>query len=358
VAAYRSAWEHAVKSHPILSTSFHFAGLDEPVQVVRRSVKLPWQQDDWRHYSSTEQEQRFGELLKQERNEGFKLDSAPLMRCTLVQLQPNLYRFLLSYHHLLLDGWSILLVLRDVLEAYERLRRAQPVQSAAGRPYRDYIGWLQRQDVKSAETFWREQLRGFSVPTKLGVERSTSSTTAPGERYRKLHRVLSVETTTALQSLARQQQLTLSPLIHAAWALLLSRYSGDREVLFGSVVSGRPTALEGAETMVGLFINTLPVRVNVSGDESLLAWLKRLQSQQVELQRYEYSSLRQVQRWSEVRNGQPLFESVVVVRNLPIDESLRQQGGEAEVKDLCHHEMATGHPLTLGVVLEQGYGCN
>src|SRR5688572_18301329 len=355
VDAYRAAWEHTINSHPILSTSFHFEGLDEPVQVVRRSVKLPWQQDDWRHLSAAEQEQRFNELLKEERRQGFKLNSAPLMRLNLLQLQPNLYRFLWSYHHLLLDGWSISLVLRHVLEAYERLRRSQPPpQPVAIRPYRDYIGWLQRQDLRAAETFWRDKLRGFSVPTKLGVERSTSATTTPGERYRKLHRVLSVETTKALQSLARQHQLTLSPMIHAAWSLLLSRYSGDREVLFGSVVSGRPTALEGAETMVGLFINTLPVRVKVSGEERVLDWLKQLQSQQVELQQYEYSPLRQVQRWSEVRNGQPLFDSVVVVRNLPIDESLRQEGADAEVRELCHHEMATGHPLTLGVLLEPG----
>ena len=354
VAAYRSAWEHVVKSHPILSTSFHFAGLDEPVQVVRRRVNLPWQQDDWRHFSTAEQEQRFSDQLKEERRQGFKLTSAPLMRCTLMQLQPNLYRFLWSYHHLLLDGWSIPLVLRDVLETYERLRRSQQPQQATGRPYRDYISWLQRQDAKAAETFWREKLRGFSAPTKLGVERSTLSTTTPGERYRKLHRVMSVETTSALQSLVRQQQLTLSPVIHAAWGLLLSRYSGDREVLFGNVVSGRPTGLKGAETMVGLFINALPVRMSVDGNESVISWLKKLRSQQVELQQYEYSSLRQVQRWSEVRNGQPLFESVVVIRNLPIDESLLQQGADAEVKDLCHHEMATGHPLTLGVLLEPG----
>src|SRR5215211_4621871 len=184
VAAYRSAWEHAVKSHPILSTSFHFAGLDEPVQVVRRSVKLPWQQNDWRLFSTAEQEQRFSELLKEERRQGFKLTSAPLMRCTLMQLQPNLYRFLWTYHHLLLDGWSISLVLRDVLATYERLRRSQPVQPVVGRPYRDYIGWLQQQDAKAAEIFWREKLAGFSVPTKLGVERSTSPATIPGERYR------------------------------------------------------------------------------------------------------------------------------------------------------------------------------
>ncbi|MCA1579774.1 MAG: condensation domain-containing protein [Acidobacteria bacterium] len=327
VDAYRDAWEHTIKSHPILSTSFHFEGLDEPVQVVQRRVKLPWQQDDWRHLSTAEQEQRFDKLLREERKKVFKLNSAPLMRFNLLQLQPNLYRFLWSYHHLLLDGWSISLVFRHVLEAYERLRRSQLPQPGAIRPYRDYIRWLQQQDAQAAENFWRQTLRGFSVPTKLGVERSTSGPTAPGERYRKLHRVLSVETTTALQSLARQQRLTLSPMIHAAWALLLSRYSGDREVLFGSVVAGRPAALKGAETMVGLFINTLPVRVKVSGEEHLLDWLKQLQSQQVELQQYEYSSLRQVQRWSEVRNGQPLFDSVVVVRNLPIDESLRAAGG-------------------------------
>ncbi len=352
--AFRAAWEHAVKAHPILRTSFHFGDMDEPVQVVRQRVNLPWQQEDWRGLPIDEQERRFEHLLAEERARGFKLDGAPLMRFTLLRVGPGLHRFLWSYHHLLLDGWSLSLLLREVLEAYEALRHSRPPAPTESRPYRDYIGWLQRQDSAGAETFWRERLRGFAAPTVLGVGRSTPAAGAPAERYRKLHRVMSAETTATLQSLVRQHQLTLNPLVRGVWALLLSRYSGNEEVLFGSVVSGRPTTLDGAAAMIGLFINTLPVRVEVPGDESLLGWLNKLQAQQVQMQQYEYSPLRQVQRWSEVRNGQPLFASVVVVRNLPIDEGLRRLGADTEVKDLVHHEMATGHPLTFGVIPEQG----
>ncbi len=354
VDVFRSAWENVVRNQPILRTAFLSEGLDEPLQVVRQHVELPWELFDWRGLDAAEQSARFDALLDEERRRGFTPSEAPLMRLKLVCLAPGHYRFLWSYHHLLLDGWSIPLVLREVAEGYETLRRGYPPPRAGSRPYRDYIAWLQRQDMRRAETYWREALKGFTTPTQLGVGGpATRETFAPEERYPTSYVDLSDETFGALQALVRQHQLTLNPLVQGAWALLLSRYSGEEDVLFGSVVSGRPSDLPGAESMVGLFINTLPLRVSAPPEASLLGWLQQLQRQQVEMRRFEYSPLTEVQRWSPVRPGQPLFESIAVFRNLPVDESLRQQGEGLRIDDLEHHDMATGHPLTMGIVPEK-----
>ncbi|HWS85805.1 MAG TPA: condensation domain-containing protein, partial [Pyrinomonadaceae bacterium] len=354
VEVFRSAWGNVVRSHPILRTVFLTEGLDEPLQVVRQHVELPWEYLDWQASDAGEQSARFEALLDEERRCGFRPNEAPLMRLKLVRLGPRHHRFLWSYHHLLLDGWSVALVLREVSEGYEALRRGHAAPPTGSRPYRDYIAWLQRQDMRRAETYWRETLKGFTTPTQPGVGvPAPGETFAPEERYLKHYTDLPAETAGALQALARQHQLTLNPLVQGAWALLLSRYSGEDDVLFGSVVSGRPTDLPGAETMVGLFINTLPLRVSTPPDMSVLGWLQQLQRRQVEMRQFEYSPLMEVQRWSDVRPGRPLFESIVVFRNLPVDEALRQQGGGVQIEELEHHDMATGHPLTMGIVPEK-----
>ena len=186
--------------------------------------------------------------------------------------------------------------------------------------------------MTNAEAYWRKILKDFTAPTPLAVDRSATRDAEPV--FDDQRAVLSTETTAALQSLARQHQLTLNTIVQGAWAVLLNRYSGSEDVVFGATVSGRPPELEGVESMIGLFINTLPVRVRVSPEESLLSWLKRLQEQQVETRQYEFSPLVQIQQWSDVPRGLPLFESILAFENFPSGgsstnhkPSLEQSGG-------------------------------
>ena len=185
------------------------------------------------------------------------------------------------------------------------------------RPYGDYIAWLQQQDLSQAEAFWRQTLKGFTTPTVLNVGQDHESSSQQGERYAEQQLRLSAAETAALQALAQQHHLSLNTLVQGAWAILLSRYSGQEDVVFGATVAGRPTDLAGIESMIGLFINTLPVRVQVTPAALLLPWLQELQSQQVEARQYEYSPLVQVQGWSDVPRGLPLFESLLVFENYP-----------------------------------------
>ena len=330
--AFQLACEQVVNRHSILRTAFVWEGQDQPLQVVGRQASLPVHVLDWSGLSASQQQLQLQELLTTDRERGFELSKAPLMRLTLVRLDALTHHFIWSHHHLLLDGWSVPLLLKEVFTAYEAARLDQPLSLPVPRPYRDYILWLKQQDLGQAEQYWRKTLRGFSAPTRLDIERRTTAEAA--ERYGEQQVRLSREATEQLQQYGRREQVTVNTLVQGAWALLLSRYSGQQDVVFGATVSGRPAELAGAEQMVGLFINTLPVRVQVNGEEGLREWLRGLQRAQVEARQYEYSPLAEIQRWSEVERGVGLFETLVVFENFPIDESLRQQNSSLSVDQL------------------------
>jgi len=224
--------------------------------------------------------------------------------------------------------------------------------------YRDYVAWLQQQDTSVTEAFWRERLKGFTSPTHL-----------PGEVFERLlgededydsdrrqiqldtHRIrtqLSATTTAALEALVGQKRLTLNTLVHGAWALLLSRYSGETDVVFGTTVSGRPRALKGVESMVGPFANTLPIRTQVFPKELLLPWLKKLQDQRIKLRRYEFTPPLKMQEWSEVPHGLPLFESNLLSVNPPGKYSLLRLSTSLDVH-VVHFHAKISYPVNVMV---------
>ena len=167
---------------------------------------------------------------------------------------------------------------------------------------------------------------------------------------RRITKTLFYKTTEALQALAKQHQLTVNTLIRGAWALLLNRYSGEKDVVFGATSSGRPPNLVGSESMVGLFINTLPVRVKIPANKSLIPWLQTLQSQQIEAQQYEYTPLIQVQQWSDLQKDSPLFASILVFENYPVDASIAKFGREMEIQETQSVE-STNYPLAISAGL-------
>jgi len=345
--AFQRACEQVVNRHSILRTAFVWEGQDQPLQVVGRQASLPVDVLDWSGLSASRQQLQLEELLTTARERGFELSKAPLMRLTLVRLDALTHHFIWSHHHLLLDGWSVPLLLKEVFTAYEAARLNQPLSLPVPRPYRDYILWLKQQDLGQAEQYWRKTLRGFSAPTRLDIERRTTDEAA--ERYGEQQVRLSREATEQLQQYGRREQVTVNTLVQGAWALLLSRYSGQRDVVFGATVSGRPAELAGAEQMVGLFINTLPVRVRVNGAEGVSEWLRGLQREQVEARQYEYSPLAEVQRWSEVERGVGLFETLVVFENFPVDESLGEGDGGLELRNYKYSDPPQ-YDLTLVIV--------
>lgn len=345
LAALQQAWQEVIQRHPVLRTAFNWQNLDEPVQIVRRQVKLPWQQYDWRGLSPSEQSQQLEKFLESDRHISFNLAVAPVMRLTLIQVTDHTHYFIWSHHHILMDGWAAALLLKEVFELYQTHSHTLPT----ARTYRNYIAWLQKQNMQPAEAFWRGMLQGFTAPTPVLPKYQTSN---PDGSYKLQEIRLSTTTSNALQALARQHQITLNTLIQGTWALLLSHYSGELDVVFGSTVSGRPTTLECAESIVGLFINTLPVRVQLKADELFLSCLQQVQNQQVEARQYEHSSLVQVHKWSDIPHNLPLFESIVVFQNYPLSPSLRQGFSDLKLGNVRVAVSRNNYPLTLRVRIE------
>ncbi|HYG65159.1 MAG TPA: condensation domain-containing protein, partial [Thermoanaerobaculia bacterium] len=341
-AALRRGWEAAVARHPVLRASFHWEEVERPVQVVYRQVEVPWREEDWRGLPEEAQAARFEALIDSDRRLGFDLGRPPLLRITLVRLGERTWRFLWSHHHLLLDGWSLARVLREVFAGYAGIAGLPP-----SRPYVDYIAWLETQDLAEAEAFWRQMLDGFTTPTPLPLSSTSPVRGTPSYEERTLDLPLATQAT--MEEAARRAGVTLGTMTQAAWALLLARASGEEDVVFGTIVSGRPPHLRGSDAMVGLFINTLPVRVRIEESKELAAWLRGLQDRFLELRGFEHSPLSEVQKWSGVRPGEPLFQALVAFENYPRDVSLQQGTDELKVRDLEVFER-TNYPLNLSVV--------
>jgi amino acid adenylation domain-containing protein/non-ribosomal peptide synthase protein (TIGR01720 family) len=349
--AFRQAWQGAVDRHTIFRTHFSWDGLPQVVQVIHRQVELPWEEQDWRGLAPEEAEQQLESLLADDRKRGFEFDVAPLMRLRLIRMDRSVWRFVWSHHHALLDGWSVPIVLREVLLSYEALVQGKQIALPPPTPYRKYVSWLGRQDRAAAESFWRKRLEGFHAPTPLPLERSSRAPEEGTREYAVQDHRLSLELSRTLEQFARKHRLTLNTLVQGAWALLLSRFSGEEDVVFGTTVSGRSAALPGIESMVGLLINTLPVRAKISPDARVLHWLEDLQNQQVQSRQFEYAPLSDLQHWSQVPPGNPLFESLTVFENYPLERSFDQNGGRGglEVRDVHSHER-TNFPLVLSAV--------
>src|SRR6185369_4641461 len=350
VAAFRRAWEHTIQRHPVLRTAVVWERRDEPYQVVYSRVSLPWDEQDWRHLSSAEQQEGLERYVLAQRARGFKLSEAPLMRIGLIRLADDAHRVIWSHHHMLLDAWCRPLVFKEIFTLYEAFRLGQTLNLKTPRPYRDYIAWLQQQDLSKAEGFWRSTLAGFTEPTPLVVDRARRNGSSPAQLYSTERIRVSAAASGAVERLARQHQLTVNTVVQGAWGLLLCRYSGSPDVVFGNVVSGRPAGLLGVESMVGLFINTLPVRVQVPPDATVVPWLQSLQSQQIQSRSFEYSPLVEIRKWSPIPAGRPLFESLLSFQSGAVDP-LKEQKRSFGIGPIDVAERAN-YPLT--VVAEQG----
>jgi amino acid adenylation domain-containing protein/non-ribosomal peptide synthase protein (TIGR01720 family) len=352
IEAFERAWRQVVESHPILRSAFIWEEVDEPLQAVFGGAELPLEVLDWRAAPPAEQEERLQAHLAEVLLKGFNLSRAPLMRLTLIRMSDDVSEFIWSYHHLLLDGWSVSLVLGEIITLYEAFCRGEKPQLEKSRPYRDYIAWLKRQDQAEAEAFWRKTLKGFTTPISLSMNGANGDVAGRQDDYESSQIHLSKETAEKLDAFARRRRLTVNTVAQGAWALLLSRYTGQQDVVFGAVVSGRPVDLAGAESMVGMFINTAPVRAQAPPDAFVLPWLENLQAKQIEARRYEYIPLVKAQEWSEATRGTPLFESIVVFENPTMGVRLGHQEGSPEITYSTHYATVTGYPLT--VVIEPG----
>ncbi len=345
-SAFERSWQDVVDRHTILRTSFHWTKVAKPLQVVYRKVKLPVHYLDWSGLSETAFSEQLESLLRKDRESGFNLSEAPLLRLSVIVKGHNSRVILFSLHHLLLDGWSSSLVYKEAQALYEAYCRGEELELPKCRPYGDYIAWLQKQDSDAAGKYWRERLRGYSGPPPFGVG-LPAGPLHEDTRYDVCEGRVTTGTTDSLRRLARTHRLTLNTIVQGAWALLLSRYSDHEDVVLGATVSGRPAELEGIESMIGLFINTLPVRIRVSSTSYLVDWLRELQMNQAEARQFEHVALSQIHSWSEVRREVPMFETLIGFENFPTAGGAVSANGDSSEARLFSQ---TNYPLALAVI--------
>ncbi|MDJ0953253.1 MAG: amino acid adenylation domain-containing protein [Acidimicrobiia bacterium] len=339
VPEFRENWNTVIRRHQVLRSLLTWEGREQPLQVVLREVDVEWAIQDWSESPHDEQERKLDDFLATDRERGFRLDAAPLFRFALIRTGADTHRFVWTHHHVILDGWSLGLVLNEVWSMQSATSDSGQADDAPS--YRDYVRWLKGYSAESSEEYWRNELAGVTAATPVGLPG------AAGERWAELHGEttarLDDETTQRLLEYGRTRGLTLNTLLRAAWAYVLSRYSGSNDVVFGTTFSGRPAELPGALEMVGLFINTLPVRVQVPVEQPIEDWLKVLQGRQIEALDHELTPLANVQRWSEVPSGEPLFDSLLVVENVPHPEL---GSGELAVTDVRYLQRSN-YPLAI-----------
>ncbi|WP_144174656.1 non-ribosomal peptide synthetase [Pseudomonas sp. Kh13] len=342
-----AAWHQVIASHDILRTVFlSSAQWSEPLQVVLRQASLPLRMLDWRGREVTDE--TLQALAGEDAAEGFDLASAPLMRLTLVQLDEQRLHLIWSRHHILMDGWSNSRLLGEVLQVYH----GRPVSHVGGR-FADYIRWLAAQPQGKLEQFWSEKLRALEGPTLL----ADSVAPQPADKlagHRALYLRWDAQRTQQLRDQARRLRVTPNTLVQATWLLLLQRYTGQTTVCFGATVAGRPTSLVGADEMLGLFINTLPVVQAPQPQHIVSDWLHQLQHYNLELRDHEHAALADVQRWAG-RPGQALFDSIVVFENYPVDDRLREGGGGTLRFGEVRNRDVTNYAMDLAVQLGETF---
>ncbi|MGW3040411.1 non-ribosomal peptide synthase/polyketide synthase [Kitasatospora sp. NPDC001159] len=334
----RAAARTLLRRHPNLRVAFRQDDLARPVQVVVEDPALPWYEHDLRALDGEDLDREVARITEEDRTRRFDPARPPLIRFTLIRVADDAYRFLLTNHHILLDGWSMPMVLGELGELYTTGGDDRTLSRPAD--YRGYLTWLAGQDRGEAEKAWRTALAGLQEPLLLAPSTGQRAAVTPHRRTVEVDQQLS----TTLAALARRHGLTLATLVQGAWAALLSRLTGRDDVVFGATVSGRPPEIAGIETMVGLFINTLPVRVRLEPTEPVIALLGRIQQQQSELTEHSYLRLSDIQRLAGFGE---LFDTATVFENYPAPpQGLHAEPGEVDVSDDQSSD-ATHYPLAL-----------
>ncbi|HYH80777.1 MAG TPA: condensation domain-containing protein [Longimicrobium sp.] len=314
VDALERAFRGVVARHGALRTGFAWEGVPQPLQFVLRQAEPTCERVDWSD-AGDRWPARFDALMAADLRRGHDLKRPPLVRMTVARVDARRHALLLSMHHAVIDGWSLPLVVAELEALYQAERTGEPAGLPPAPRFRDYVQWLMGRDAPAAERFWRDALRGFRRATPLPLDRGPHA--AGDERAKE-----TVDADPALveraQAFARGQGVTFNTLVQGAWALLLARHAGEGDVVFGATVSGRPPEIAGVERTVGLFINTVPVRVGVDGGAAVGDWLRAIQRTQVDTRQYEYARLVDVHGWSDVPREAPLFESLLVFENYPV----------------------------------------
>ncbi|MDO8225210.1 non-ribosomal peptide synthetase [Bacillus cabrialesii] len=316
-----------VARHDIFRTIFISQNVSSPQQVVLRERNVIVQEKDITHLNEEKQSQFIEQLKEEDRAQGFHLQKDMLMRITLIQTGEGQYTCIWTFHHIMMDGWCLSIVLKEFLHIYASYVNESAISLNPVQPYGRYIKWLMEQDKEQAVSYWEHYLSGHEQQTMLPKQKKTKG------RSRQEHVTFSFskEESSRLSELAAKEEVTLSTIFHTIWGILLQKYNNNDDAVFGSVISGRPAEIEDIEQMVGLFINTIPVRVQ--GEKTpFLQLIKDMQKDRLAAEAYSYHPLYEIQARSAVKQG--LIDHILVFENYPVQQEIQMLNKQEHASDL------------------------
>lgn len=345
---FMRAWHETISRHAILRTSIHWEDRETPMQRVHDDVELPVALHDWRGLSEHEFNDKRTAFMMKDRKRGFDLTNAPLMRLALLQRSDETYDVLWSFHHILLDGRSFYLVLSEVYKTYDGLCGDKPYDAPTHVPFERYIRWFEQLDHQESETYFRSFFQGFEGAAAIQLARSEPEVLDEAQTSGRKYASLNGDVSARLRSAAESFGVTTNTFVQAAWALVLARYSGKSDVVFGGTRACRHGGVPDAASIVGLLINTLPVRAQFDNETRITDLLRDLRQQWLALRRHEHTPLSKIREWAGIRVGHSLFDTILVVENFEWRDMLRKEGPMFSNREFSIHEWSN-HTVTFSV---------
>ncbi|MFK8101164.1 MAG: amino acid adenylation domain-containing protein [Saprospiraceae bacterium] len=322
VAVFKQSWKYILDHHSILRSAFFFNELNVSVQCVYKEVELPFAMVDFSNHSPAEQALKFEELVAADQQKGFDFNRAPLLRLTLVKIGADAYRMIWTNHHILMDGWSMPVLVEEMLEVYEAyLKGTEPAESPVDQ-FEDYIQYIQAKDKYEERAFWGNYMEGLEEPSLLPFVGNAKNRNQGGDNTQDLRLIFDEALTKKAVNFAQNNRITINTIVQGIWSLLLSKYSGKEHTTFGVTVSGRPSDLAGAESKVGLYINALPLHAETKPEKNIVKWLQEIQEGHTHAREYQYTPLNNIQQWNGIQGD--FFDCLLSFENYPLGDVVEE----------------------------------
>jgi len=342
---FKSAWQESVKRHEALRSSIYRKNTGQAVQIVFSEVELPIEVLDWRDISQSDIAEKIQKFKARDLTRNLDLSEVSANRLHLICLQNTEYQLIWTCHHILLDGWSAAVILRDVFQIYAKKHEDKIVKLEAIPSYSTYLNWRKKQDKNLSQNFWKDYLKGFNQATF--IQANTQNRTK-NKGFASSEFSLKKEIKNSLYAYIRVNRLTLNTLLQGVWAMLLSRFTGQKDLVFGATVSGRDADFPNVDLMAGLFANVMPVRAKLDEDKTLSFNLNQLQVNQLKTQKFSHVDLSEITSQSETLGQAVLFDSLMVVENFPWNDL---EGACLKLTNLSGG-ITTTYPLTVVIIPE------
>ncbi len=324
---FEKSLENIIQKHEVLRTVFIYETLEKPVQVVLRRRKANISYEDITQLNQNSKAEYIEKLKKADIETGFDLTKDTLIRAAIIKEAERKYQIVWSFHHIIMDGWCLSLIMKDFFESYSSIKSGRAVDIGKSEAYGNFIEWLEEQEKKNAIKYWQKYLAGYEQQATIPLKRA--ATDREVNKTKKVQFTLNTKLTEGLVKVAQNTGVTLNTVVQAMWGILLQKYNNVEDVVFGAVVSGRPEEIKGIEEIVGLFINTIPVRVRQDKESTFKELIKELQNKSIEAFKYDYVELAEIQSNSELK--QDLIDHIIVFENYPIEKEVQGLSQENDI---------------------------